>query len=353
MLLTIAAGTVSCGKNETLNSEADILTCQVNGDSELVAEISNDAIKFTPKAGADVTGIALNFTLSDGATISPASGTIRNFTKPQTYTVTSEDGEWDKIYTVTFYTSSIVEPGQSVFYNFENVSYEESSKFKYTVFNELAESGSLAMSWASGNEGFNIINKNTNPSTYPTYQSNEGRTGKCLKLVTKSTGSLGEIFRMPIAAGNLFLGTFDVSNATTKPLQATKFGIPFFNKPVRLKGYYKYTPVNIAANKPDALSIYSVLFSTEEGVSHLDGTNVFTHKNVIAIAKYESSENASAWTEFNVSFNYNGQTEFNQADLDAGKYKLALVFSSSADGANFKGGVGSTLLIDDVEIVCE
>lgn len=32
---------------------------------------------------------------------------------------------------------------------------------------------------------------------------------------------------MPIAAGNLFIGSFDVNNAMSNPLKATKFRPPF------------------------------------------------------------------------------------------------------------------------------
>ena len=45
---------------------------------------------------------------------------------------------------------------------------------------------------------------------------------------------------MPIAAGNLFIGSFDVNNAMSNPLQATKFGLPFRHVPTYLAGYYKY-----------------------------------------------------------------------------------------------------------------
>ena len=39
--------------------------------------------------------------------------------------------------------------------------------------------------------------------------------------------------------------------------------------------------------------------------------------------------------------------------LKNGKYKLGIVLSSSLDGAYFKGAVGSTLYVDELEIVCE
>ena len=40
--------------------------------------------------------------------------------------------------------------------------------------------------------------------------------------------------------GNLFIGSFDVSNAMSNPLKATKFGLPFRHVPPYLAGYYKY-----------------------------------------------------------------------------------------------------------------
>ena len=39
--------------------------------------------------------------------------------------------------------------------------------------------------------------------------------------------------------------------------------------------------------------------------------------------------------------------------LKNGEYKLGIVFSSSVDGAFFKGAVGSTLYVDEVELICE
>ena len=38
---------------------------------------------------------------------------------------------------------------------------------------------------------------------------------------------------MRIAAGNLFIGTFDVANALKDAMAATRFGLPFNKKPLR------------------------------------------------------------------------------------------------------------------------
>ena len=48
---------------------------------------------------ADVTALAPTFALSPHATAAPASGTVRDFSKPQTYTVTAQDGS-SQVYTV-------------------------------------------------------------------------------------------------------------------------------------------------------------------------------------------------------------------------------------------------------------
>ncbi|MEU4486843.1 family 43 glycosylhydrolase [Streptomyces purpurascens] len=45
------------------------------------------------KAGADLTALAPEFALAEGASISPASGSVRDFTRPVTYEVTGSDGK--------------------------------------------------------------------------------------------------------------------------------------------------------------------------------------------------------------------------------------------------------------------
>ena len=51
--------------------------------------------------GTAVTALAPTYTLSFGATCVPASGATKDFTSPQTYTVTAQDGTTTKAYTVT------------------------------------------------------------------------------------------------------------------------------------------------------------------------------------------------------------------------------------------------------------
>lgn len=71
------------------------------GIPEHPAVISDTDATFTLPYGSDVSKLAPTFRLWPGATSNPKSGTVRNFTSPQTYTVTSSDSRVVKKYTVT------------------------------------------------------------------------------------------------------------------------------------------------------------------------------------------------------------------------------------------------------------
>lgn len=288
---------VSCIRDEALNAEADILTCTVPGDIlKRDPIIENNKVVLMVTADADLTHQAPEFTLTPGATISPASGTERDFTTPQFYTVTSEDGNWKKEYQVTYIIAGI-----SSEYHFENVKDYKSSllKYVYNIFYENDSEGKWVMDWASGNTGFALTGAGTeDPASFPTSSYAEGKMGKCVKLETKSTGDFGSKLGMPIAAGNLFMGTFSVGNALTDPLKATMFGVPFEHIPTYLKGYYKYKAGevykdengNIVKDKKDTWDIYAIFYETDEKTKTLDATNRFDHPNLISIARIDEKD---------------------------------------------------------------
>ena len=102
-------------------------------------------------------------------------------------------------------------------------------------------------------------------------QDDNGYVGKCAKLVTRSTGSFGSGFGMPIAAGNLFIGTFDLLNAIPDARKGTRLGRPFDHVPTYLSGYYKYKAgesykVNgeEVKGKKDQCDIYAIFYETDE-----------------------------------------------------------------------------------------
>jgi hypothetical protein len=66
--------------------------------------------------------------------------------------------------------------------------------------------------------------------------------------------------------------------------------------------------------------------------------------------KIESSE----WRRFEIPFDYARYgKEIDPEKLAAGKYQIAVVFASSSGGDEFKGAPGSTLYIDEVELLYE
>ena len=69
------------------------------GDAEGTIDGSNIAVEVPH--GTAVTALTPTITVSEGATVSPTSGTEQDFTNAVTYTVTAEDGETTKVYTVT------------------------------------------------------------------------------------------------------------------------------------------------------------------------------------------------------------------------------------------------------------
>ena len=213
---------VSCIQDEAPNAEADIIACSVPGDVlNRDPIIENNKVTLIVKAGTDITALAPKFTLTPGASIIPNSGTTLDFTTPQYYEVTSEDKKWKKKYEVGVAFSGIT----NTTYHFENIKFD--SEGKYHIFYETDAQGKETMTWASGNAGFAFTGVKATAEEYPTSQSTNGVEGKCLKLTTCETGYWGSLLGMPIAAGNLFLGSFEVR--PTDILRSTKFGTPFSN----------------------------------------------------------------------------------------------------------------------------
>lgn len=362
----------SCIKEEAPNAEADILSCtlpaemtdpQTTIDVEVPfdEEINAYPIKIEVKAGTDITKIAPEFTLTPGAAITPESGTIQDFTSPVNYVVVSQDKHWSRIYKITVTVKEDAKPEDPptipVVFNFENVK----KVTDYYVFYDKNEITTL--DWASGNEGFAWTGSGGSPDQYPTTQINEGRNGKCLKLETLLTGPLGNMVNKPLAAGNIFIGKFNLGVAISRPLEATLFGTPFNFKPTRLVGYYQYKAGprfyqnGEYTDKKDIFNIYAIFYERTDDISMIDGhiaRNNYAHENMVAAAVIDDPHETTGWERFELDFNYARYGKTIDPDkLKAGKYNISIIFASSKDGDIFEGAPGSTLLIDDVELEYE
>lgn len=357
LLTLIGIMLTSCIKEEALNSEADIESIEVDKNFLLMSPIiGNQNITLRVSKNLDLKTQAPIFTLTDGAKIDPPSGTIRDFSNgPLFYKVTSQSGSWSKNYSVEFITSDL-----STNYSFEDFREEKggfTQEDRFHVVEQINDEGKKDFDWASGNGGFALTSgdKKT-PSDFPTSIIDEGFIGKGLKLETLSTGALGAMFGSPIAAGNLFIGEFDITNALVAPLKATKFGMPFKYEPSVFRGFFKYKSgktfktkeQKVLEGKKDTWDAYAILFeaSVED---FLDGSHDFKDEKIVSIARLPKEERVEAneWTLFEVPFTYLEGKKYDPNKT----YKLAIVFSASEEGSAFNGAVGSTLYIDEVEII--
>lgn len=358
LLLYLCLGIImnSCIQKEDPNAECDIIACYVEGDVlKMDPRIENDRIFLMVKPSVDLanTDLILSFELTPGATIDPPSGTPRNFVNPQTYVVTSEDKKWQKTYTVSCSTDGITTD-----YSFEH--FELNSSKKYYVFYEVVNEQKQYI-WASGNSGYALVAPKADPKAYPTVPYDFGKVGNCLKLETLSTGLMGQMAKMPIAAGSLFIGEFIAADAMLRPLQATRFGVPFDFIPVCIKGSYKYKPGtkfiekdgSENPDKVDSFDIYSILYETDDNVKYLDGSNFLTSPNLISIARIKDEDKvvSEEWTNFSIYFKTQPGKTIDLEKLKAGKYNVSIVMTSSINGNLFQGALGSTLLVDEVELV--
>ena len=303
------------------------------------------------KSDADITSLAPEFTLTPGATISPASGTAFDFTTPQIYTVTSEDRAWTKRYTVRCVVS-----GVSTEYHFENVTLEPNNG-RYQIFYDYTERGD-SVTWASGNAGFALTGVAESPQDFPTMQDEAGYSGRCAKLVTRGTGSFGAMLGMPMAAGNLFVGSFDLGSALPDGRAAVRFGRVFEHVPTYVSGYYKYRSGDsytvgseAVSGKRDQCDIYAIFFETDDETEYLDGFNRFSHPNLISVARIENQQETDEWTHFYIPFIARPGKVVDKEKLANGGYRLAIAFTSSINGDVYEGAEGSTLWVDEVEII--
>lgn len=358
----------SCIQDELMSPEADILDVHLSDESVLASPpiISNDEVMFIiPESKGRL--LTPTFELTEGATISPASGVEHDFTQPVSYTVTAEDRKSVKKYTVRVLSELKLK------YDFETYEEVTAGRKKYIKFYELVKNiqGDVIETqtiWASGNQGAAAGGVGDTQDKFPTsVVEGQGRNGSSAAKMTTTKVPLGAIMKAPIAAGNLFLGKFDLSDIT-KPLTATRFGFPINKKPIALKGWYQYTSgINdVKGNptfkdNPDSCRIYAVLYESDENGLTLDGTNILTSDRVVAMANFQKPAQTTEWAPFSnepgkdqIPFVYEGfPNVFQQDKLLANKYNITVVFSSSYRGDEFIGAIGSTLLIDDVEIITQ
>ena len=363
----------SCFKEEPLNAECDIEQVSLHLDHPLGTLFSladtlqrvasaDSLITFSVRHSheADLSTLQPRFILTPGATITPTGGTVdARQGGRRHYRVTSENQLWHRDYTVAF-VPVVRTVNDTVAYDFEHFELEP-REGKYYIWHNPREDGTLANDWANGNPGFRLSMGSARAEEYPSAPLAQGRSGYGLQLTTRSTGPFGVLARKRLAAGNFFLGAFDVTNALSDALRATSFGVPFDREPLALTGFYKYQPGPVYQDKngqpiegrTDQAAIYAVLYRNHDDQGRslsLHGDDVKTSPQIVAIADMGTVPPTAEWTAFRLDFDYRQAIDYDL--LTNRSYSLAIVFSSSNEGDQFEGAVGSQLCIDQVRVVC-
>ena len=368
LLLLTVFSISSCIQDEAPNAECDIISVDdawLEENKDIIIGkpvITNNLVKFNVKNVSFelLKELSPVFDLTQGARIEKIGEPIEDGESSliMQYRTFAEDGVWWKDYKVTFTKPTLI-PINHVF-SFENFSLDSSGK--YYTWHEIINNTQLDW-WSNGNPGYKMVAGKKPATEYPTSSYSEGFSGDCVKLTTCDTGALGKMSKMPIAAGSIFLGEFDNTNAMKAPLKATNFGLQIApGKPIALTGYYKYTPgaeftdknKMVVENRRDTCAIYSVLFEVDpENLDQLDGSNITSSKRIVLIAEMENPGEPTEWTHFNIPFLPKNDNEFDFDKLLNNEYAITIVASSSKDGAFFEGAIGSTLLVDEIKIEWE
>lgn len=317
-----------------------------------VVDETAKTIKFAVSADAtsdDLSKLMPTIEVSEKATVTPASGAVQDFSngKTVTYTVTAENG------TKVTYTASVY--GNVTSYDFENWSY---------VSSPSSEDDRLytAEGWASCNDAVGLIKQMgswfgiTYTGEYPVRPSDDAFAGEKAALLefvdTKGGNILGQTVPK-VTSASIFLGSFNAMAAVTSPMATTNFGIMYDKQPLKVTGYYKYTPGTEFYNAngelqegvTDKCAMSAVLYEVSSEDETLNGSNIYTSDKIVAKAVFTSDKSVDTYTPFELNL------EYAKAYDSSKKYKFAIIFSASADGASYNAAVGSKLLIDNVSVV--
>lgn len=321
---------------QKLNNEAELLSFRFLEASVEVTR-KGTAIGFdVPTTGVDVRRMTPIFEVSAGASASIASGVAMDFSQPVRIVVTSQDESIRKTYTVS------------------RVKAESNLKFDFEAWRVIG-SGDLAFEhpvgpWASGNDGVKTAKKMLKrPERYPLRKTTDAHTGGYAVELTTELVNNTMMQKVRIAAGSLFLGTFNTSNIMADPLSGPQFGIPYGGAlPSRLQGWYKYQPGSenlnndgVSVGRADECDIYAILYTGDL----ITAKNVKDNPRIIATARLKDRGPRSGWTFFDEEFVYVREPAAGE------KLKFSIIMTSSVEGDTYTGAVGSRLVVDDVEVV--
>lgn len=212
------------------------------------------------------------------------------------------------------------------------------------------------MFWDSGNEGASTLGRNI---TLPdeTYK-HSGKYSAKLK---------SQVIVTQFAAGNIFIGKYlktEMDGFTGHGVLG--FGRSFTSRPKALRGYIRYESGvvdkggNMISKGQQDIGIIYIALTSGDGESYDDGSTwscivrtknqKYFDKNATNIIAYgeqtwENSTSGNGMIEFTIPIDYR--------KLDEVPNRIVLVAAASKFGDYFQGSSGSTMWLDDVELIYE
>ena len=245
---------------------------------------------------------------------------------------------------------------------------EEAAQLPNAGFEEWINSGGIIypvkegeqLFWDSGNKGGSMAS--TNITTQDTQYFHSGTSSAKLKSQKVS---------IQFAAGNLFIGEYidtelEVSLSGVKGHGILGFGRPFSSRPMALKGYIRYECGTVdnggshISNEQKDKGIIYVALTDGEGEDY-NGTKwscvvktksgKYFDKNASNIIVYnekiwENSTEGDGMIPFTIELNYPPMEE-------RIPNRIVIVAAASMYGDYFEGSTGSTMWLDDLELVYE
>lgn len=347
VLITLLISTslfVSSCINETFFGESGlnkILYFSLEGQTgNSIIKQDSSLIYVTVSQSSDITSLKPDsIKISTFASIEPSAEAYRNFTDPQLYYVTAENGD-RRIYRIIVNQEG-AEP------QLENSSLDDwytpaGKNYKEPGLNENTI-------WATANAGVTVLN----PDNFNTTPLLISGSDFAAQLVTKDLGILATGQRM--GSATLFTGKF-ILNIPDPPSSA-QFGISFSAKPLGFSvdikyeaGFpYKNNLGTVIENMIDSADVYVLLENRED-------PNAVKR---IATGWYRSGD-LSDFQTIDVEFIYGtlpvGTPDYQRpanglyGTIDDQVTHISVVFASSANGISYEGGVNSTLVVNNLEL---
>lgn len=193
--------------------------------------------------------------------------------------------------------------------------------------------------WATGNEGTALAGKGST-ATPSSDVAVAGEGKQAARLV-----SVGGVMVAKHAAGNIYLGTYKTN--LSNPRASAVMGRPYTGRPIGMRGFYKYTTKPITVDKDnkyphlagtnDKCHIYLTLEDWGGATERPDNPTVIAHGELM------SDVTITSYKEFKIMLTY--------YDTVKRPTHITIAATTSYLGADFCGGDGCELFVDEFELI--